>query len=199
MSRLDSSENQAPTGLVVVARVTGAYGIKGWIKLSPESHPSNSVLLHTRSWWLQANGKPPTPIVVQQVRAQGHSIVAQVSGMALREQAEALRSQAVLVRRSDFPATPEGEYYWVDLIGCVVENATGDVLGKVVEVVDHGAHSILVVTPQYALVASTVAPSATATSTATATEPILIPFVARYLLGVDLTGRKIRVDWELDS
>jgi 16S rRNA processing protein RimM len=192
----------------VVARVTGAYGIKGWIKLSPESSPSNSVLLHTRSWWLQANGKPPTPIVVQQVRAQGHSIVAQFAGVALREQAEGLRSQLVLVCRSEFPAPPEGEYYWVDLIGCVVENATGIVLGTVAELVDHGAHSILVVTPGHALAATAASATATArleatTTTATAKakapELVLIPFVARYLLGVDLTGRKIRVDWELDS
>jgi 16S rRNA processing protein RimM len=183
MSHLDLPDFKPPSDLVVVASITGSYGIKGWIKLNPDSAPSNSVLLHTKSWWLQAGSSSAQAVTVNQVRPQGRDIVAQIARIDVREQAQALRGQRVLVRRSDFPVAHDGEYYWIDLIGCTVENAVGQVLGQVEEVVDHGAHSILVVKPAVALISPDV-------------RELLIPFVAHYLLTVDLPGKRIRVDWE---
>ena len=185
MPRSKGIPNSPPTDLIVVARIVGGYGIKGWIKLAPESIPSNSVLLHTRNWWLKAAGADCVPVSVVQARSQGNSVVAQLEGVTDRDQAEALRSQSILVGRSEFPPTLENEYYWIDLIGCVVENAAGLSLGEVEDLVDHGAHSILVVRPL-------------ASSGAVDQEQILIPFVAQFLLDVDLQGRKIRVDWQSD-
>ncbi len=185
MARSNPIPDAPPVDLVVVAKVAGAYGIKGWIKLAPESKPSNSVLLHTRNWWLQAAGEDAIALSVLQARSQGNSVVAQIREISVREQAELLRSQSILVSRSEFPAPLENEYYWVDMIGCAVENADGVELGEIEDLVDHGAHSILVVRRKQ-------------TASAGESESILIPFVAQYLLNVDLPGRKVRVDWDLD-
>jgi hypothetical protein len=45
--------------------------------------------------------------------------------------------------RADFPAAEEGEFYWVDLIGCAVVNEQGEALGEVTGLIDNGAHQIL--------------------------------------------------------
>lgn len=185
MPRSNRIQCSPPTDLIVVARIVGAYGIKGWVKLALESTPSNSVLLHTRNWWLKAPGADCVPIGLVQARSQGSSLVAQLDGLTDRDQAEALRSQSVLVARSEFPPTLENEFYWIDLIGCAVENSVGLPLGEVEDLVDHGAHSILVVRP-------------TASSACVEPQQILIPFVEQFLLSVDLQGRKIRVDWQSD-
>ena len=88
------------------------------------------MLLHTRNWWLKAPGADCVPIGLVQARSQGSSLVAQLDGLTDRDQAEALRSQSVLVARSEFPPTLENEFYWIDLIGCAVENSVGLPLGE---------------------------------------------------------------------
>ena len=64
-------------------------------------------------------------------------------------------------------------------MGCAVTNVEGKTLGSVVQVVDHGAHPILVVKGD-------------------AEQEILIPFVAAYVLSVDTQAREIQADWQED-
>ena len=81
--------------------------------------------------------------------------------------------------RARFPAPAEGEYYWVDLVGCLVTNLEGRVLGMVAQVVDHGAHPILSIKGD-------------------AEQEMLIPFVAAYVVNVDTQTKQIQADWQED-
>jgi 16S rRNA processing protein RimM len=65
------------------------------------------------------------------------------------------------------------------LVGCLVTNLQGKVLGTVVQVVDHGAHPILAVKGE-------------------AEQEMLIPFVAAYVLNVDTQAKQIQADWQED-
>jgi 16S rRNA processing protein RimM len=160
-----------PGDLIVVARVIGASGIRGAIKLIPENTPNSSVLLACRNWWLNRGVGALVHWRTLSARQQGTSIVASLAGLSDRDQALALKGSQVWVSRADFPMPSTDEYYWVDLIGCAVVNVQDQMLGQVVDLMDHGAHPILV------------AESATM---AAAGEQILIPFVAQYLLSVDI-------------
>jgi 16S rRNA processing protein RimM len=95
-----------------------------------------------------------------------------------RDAAEALRGARVFVARSSFPTAAQDEYYWVDLIGCAVFNRDGVALGRVADLTDTGAHSVLHVVQD--------------------DDERLIPFVAAYVDAVDLAARRIDVDWGLD-
>lgn len=85
---------------------------------------------------------------------------------------------AVGLMRADFPAPAEGEFYWVDLIGCQVINTKDQVLGKVEALDSNGVQDILDVR--------------------SSESRFLIPFIDHYVLSVDVTEKMIRVDWELD-
>ena len=162
-----------PGDLVVVARVIGASGIRGAIKLIPENRPQSSVLLACRHWWLDGGHGLISHWRTLSSRQQGNSIVALLAGLGDRDQALALKGAQVLISRADFPAPASDEYYWVDLIGCSVINAQEQLLGDVVSLMDHGAHPILVLSSD-----------------------ILIPFVERFLLNIDIAAKSIRVDWQ---
>ena len=200
-----------PPDLIAVARVLGAYGVRGWIRVEPFGEFRDSVLLATPRWWLversaqnpadageasmpAADGlerpaaerdrhrrvaSQPTRCAVTGSRLHGRVIVAKPIGVDQREQAATLQGAIVLVGRSDFPPPGEGEYYWVDLIGCEVTSLEGVSLGPVVDVREFGADPVLVVVR---------APGA---------EEILIPFVPAIARDVDLVGRAIRVDWQV--
>ncbi|NOV25832.1 ribosome maturation factor RimM [Cupriavidus necator] len=182
-----------PEDLVEVGYVSAAYGIRGWVKVQPHADDA-SALLHARRWWLLpppqaglvvADAARAEPLCVKIAQSREHSgtVVAQAAGVADRNLAEALRGRRVWIRRADFPAPEEDEFYWVDLIGCSVSNEQGELLGEVSGLIDNGAHQILQV--------AFVQPDGKAGER-------LIPFVDAFLRTVDTAGKRIVVDWGLD-
>ncbi|CAG2143252.1 Ribosome maturation factor RimM [Cupriavidus numazuensis] len=183
-----------PDDLVEVGYVGAAYGIRGWIKVEPHANDA-SALLHARRWWLltppqagivataEASRAQAVCVRVAQSREHSGTVVAQATGVSDRNLAEALKGRRVWIRRADFPAPEENEFYWVDLIGCTVSNEQGELLGEVSGLIDNGAHQILQVA--YAL------PDGKAGER-------LVPFVDAFLRTVDTAGKRIVVDWGLD-
>ncbi len=175
----------------------GSYGVRGSLKIEPFNAPDESVLLHSRRWYLQrlAPGRPgqaasrlgidlpivlPARLAVESCRVHSAALIASVVGIGSKEAADALRGCELGVSRVDFPATTKDEFYWVDLIGCSVVTPAGWSLG-VVDSVDHyGAHPLL---------------RLRATPGGGET---LIPFVSAYVLEVDIAARRIVADWDPD-
>ena len=71
---------------------------------------------------------------VLSVRAQGEFAYLGLKGIADRNAAELLRGKNIQVERADMPDLPDGTYYIGDLIGCLVVNERGDILGTVEDV-----------------------------------------------------------------
>jgi 16S rRNA processing protein RimM len=174
-----SSGPTIPDDLVLVAHISGAFGIAGWVRLKPYSAEA-SALTSAKTWWLD---KPALhDVEVMQVRAQGEDVVARLMGIEGRDAAENLRGATVQIRRAHFPPLGEEEFYWVDLIGHSVINLAGEPLGEVVGLIDNGAHPILRVQPP--------------TLSDKAAPEMLIPFVDQFVNKVDQLNRLMTVDWE---
>jgi len=172
--------------LVVVGYISGAYGLQGWVRIRPYSAEADA-LLHAKTWWL---GNPELPQQLRDIdmmQAKNHSgdVVARLVGISDRDVAEALKGSVVQISRRHFPALSKDEYYWVDLIGLQVENLQGQSIGIVDSLMDNGAHPILKV-------------SAPADKPEDAPKEILIPFVDNFVNNVDMSAKKITVDWGLD-
>lgn len=153
----------------------GAYGVKGWMHVQPHSAQADA-LRSSHHWWLL--GEPARRFEVTAVRRHGAALVAKGRDCETPEQAEALRGLRVAVSRAEFPPAGEGEVYWVDLIGARVVNRSGVELGVVGEVRSNGAQELLEVRRDDAV--------------------LLVPLVDRHVDAIDLAGREIRVDWEVD-
>jgi 16S rRNA processing protein RimM len=69
--------------------------------------------------------------------------VVAVEGVADREAAAKLTGTRLYVARDRLPAPAEDEFYHADLIGLAVEDASGQRLGTIVTVNDHGAGAFL--------------------------------------------------------
>jgi 16S rRNA processing protein RimM len=164
-----------------LGKITGAYGIRGWVKVETFAPAAQSLLNQTKRWWREPPGESFS-VVSSRVHGAGPGavLVGQLEHVATREEAAALRGCLVGVSRKAFPSLVEGEFYQRDLIGSAVINREGIVLGKVTAVDSHGASEFLVLD----------------------TVDVLIPFVPNYIDSVDLKAQEIRVDWSrewLDS
>lgn len=174
---------RVPDDLILVGYVSGAYGIHGWVRIRPYSSEADA-LLSAKTWWLD---KPELHDVDRmEVKIHGEDVVARLVGVAGRDAAEALKGATVKISRSHFPALPDGEFYWLDLIGLSVENLQGVSLGLVRDLMDNGAHPIL-------RVAAADIPDAELSK-----HERLIPFVDSFVKEVDQKGKKVIVDWGLD-
>ena len=176
---------QVPDDLTQVGYVSGPFGVTGSIRVTPFSTDADA-LLNVKTWWLD---KPALgAVTVRTAKMHGGDVVAQVVGVVGRDASEALKGAAVSIPRSQFPKLSDDEYYWSDLIGLDVVNLQGEALGTVTDMLHNGAQSIL-----------RVAPVAAADSASELKAPErLIPFVGQFISTVDLTAKKITVDWGLD-
>jgi len=193
-----------PADLVEVGRVLAAHGVRGWFKV--QAHSSSALALQAApSWWLSAPvgpGGEPAPLRALTIRAI-HSAPAglrvQAQGIDDRDAAESLRGSKIWVSRAQFPEADPGEYYWVDLIGCLVAGRQGDqpvLLGQVDDIFDNGAHPVLQVAAGH--VDDTTGRFEPALDARGRARHILVPFVAAHVLDVDLAARRIDSNWPAD-
>jgi 16S rRNA processing protein RimM len=184
---------ELPSDAIEVGRIDDAWGIKGWFKIIPYS-ASPEALFSSKRWFLLPPekragmvAKVPLFAGTQQIKiriAKEHSdgIVAQADGVDDRNTAELLKSCRIFISRSSFPTAAKDEYYWVDLLGCEVVNREGVSLGTVKDLMSTGPQTVVVAEREV---------EGKAVET-------LIPFVDLYVDTVNLEGRRITVDWQLD-
>ncbi|PTT89052.1 ribosome maturation factor RimM [Pelomonas sp. HMWF004] len=182
-----ASDAAWPDDLIQVGRILDAWGVKGWFRVQAYSDQAAAIFA-AKHWFLKNDGPKPGQRVlkVQSVREHGEGIVACADGVVDRNGAEALRGWELWVSRTDFPRAGEGEYYWIDLIGLDVVNRQGEALGRVIGLIDTGAHSVLRILP------------VGLEEPAKPDQERLIPFVEVFVDDVSLEARQIRVDWGLD-
>ena len=193
-----------PADAIEVGRIADAWGIKGWFKVLPHS-ASPEALFSSKRWYLLPSdrqsgaSKSPSqkataaaaaasqPVVLKIKEAKDHAdtVVACSLDVVDRNQAEALKGARIFVPRSSFPTAGTDEYYWVDLLGLDVINREGVALGQVKDLMSTGPQTVLVLAQA---------------SDEEGKPPLerMIPFVAAFVDNVDLPGRKITVDWQLD-
>ena len=139
-----------PEGLLTVGRITGCYGIKGWVRVHPFTDQAES-LLDFPAWWLEGRGGPE-PVVIDAGRRQGRGLLVHLAGVDDRTAAEALRGREILVREAALPPLGDGEFYWHQLEGLEVwcqgqagEADSEQLLGRVAYLIETGANDVLVV------------------------------------------------------
>ena len=175
-----------PSDLIIVARLGVAYGVKGWIKVHPFSH-SPDALEHSNIWWIAPYLPHQTEVPlaswqaveVKTIKAHSDSWVAELVGWDNRSIPENHKGWQVAVSRSDFPVTDDDEFYWVDLIGASVVNQDGVTLGVLHALLESAAHPVMQISGGL--------------------NEYLIPFVAAFVGEVDVVGKVINVEWDVDS
>ena len=177
-----------PADAVEVGAIVDAYGLKGWVKVAAHAdagHGGDALLSAKRWWLLKGHERKSAPSL--QAKTHSDSVVAHLGGVTDRDVALALRGSRVYISRSEFPALEADEFYWVDLLGLDVVNVAGVNLGKVADMIDNGAHSVMRI--EYPAADKSGKP---------VTGERLIPFVGVFVKTVDQAAKQIIVDWEAD-
>jgi 16S rRNA processing protein RimM len=158
-----------------MGRIGAPFGVKGWIKVQPNTAATSNLLAYG-TWWIGSEGDWQER-AVEEARVQGDAVVARIAGCEDRDAAASLRGKMVGVPRAALAPAGSGEYYWADLIGLAVVNTAAVALGRVAGMMETGANDVLVVQGE---------------------RERLIPFIATVIRKVDLESGTIQVDWDAD-
>jgi 16S rRNA processing protein RimM len=183
--------------LIELGVVGAPFGVRGWVKLRSFTDPPDRLLQH-RSVQLRVGGS----WVAYKIEASGRSggqLTAKLSGINDRDQAGGLRGAQIGVPRAELPQRDAKDFYRADLIGCEVVNLAGRYLGKVQHFVETPAQVLMVVRGGEAASGRTESSGAKESSAAKespGTTEYWVPAVPLHLRRVDLTARRVVVDWD---
>ncbi len=170
-----------PEGWLEVGKIVAAQGIRGEVRVYPETDFPERFEEPGQRWLLYPGQTEPQPVELVRGRdLPGKGLyVIQLAGISDRNQAEALKGCKILVPDSDRPTLEEGEFHVVDLLNLEVwDQATQTLIGTVIDVIPAGNDLLEVelVTPK------------------NPKEPtVLIPFVQAIVPVVDLDQRRVEI------
>jgi len=129
-------------GYVAVGRVVGPWGLHGDLKVEsltdfPERFAAGaSVCLSGVAY------------AIERCRWQRGRVVLKLAGIDSATAAEALRDCLLEVPEEDLRPLGEGEYYHFQILGLEVRTTTGEVLGRVEQIISTGSNDVFVVRSQ---------------------------------------------------
>ena len=170
--------------MIVIGRVTSAFGIKGWVKVFSHTEPKENIFEYQP--WLMAIGEQGQlqTLDISQWRKQAKGLVVQLDGCDDRTLAENYCGRDILAPANVLPELEVGDFYWSDLQGLSVVTEQGELLGKVQRMLATGANDVMVVR---------------ACSGSVDDQERLIPYQIGYsVIEVDLESGQLTVNWQLD-
>ena len=156
---------------VCVGAVAGAFGVAGEVRLKSFCADPGAIA----SYGPLTTEDGARSFTVRLTRPVAGGLGARLSGVATKEQADALRGTTLWVARDRLPALGDDEFYHADLIGLAVHDTGGAPLGHVAAVHNHGAGDVIEVA----------GPGG---------RSLLLPFTRAAVPTVDLAARRIVAD-----
>lgn len=157
---------------VCVGAIAGAFGVKGEVRLKSFCSTPADIAAYGPLW----SEDGARSFTIKLTRPVTGGLGAQVSGVATKEEGDALKGVTLWADRDRLPALPDDEFYHADLIGLDVFDTGGAALGKVRAIQNFGASDILEI----------YAPGRKTT--------LLLPFTRAVVPTVDLKARRIVAD-----
>lgn len=173
--------------IVVLGKIVGTFGVKGWVKIKSYTEPVENILDYG-VWQLgQSDNRGDnrsdnqigkwTPIKVAEGRVTDKGVLARLEGLASPEEARLKVGLELGVWRSEMPAPAPGEYYWSDLEGIQAVCVSGEVLGRVDHFRSTPGGTVMIVQGE---------------------QEHWIPFVKERIVKVELDAGRIVLDWSAD-
>lgn len=159
---------------IVVGRIAGVYGLKGWVKVVSETDPPEGIFGYAP--WLV--GPDAVPREIAECKPHGKGLIVRLAGCDDRDQAASLVGQEIAVTRDRLPPPRPDEFYWFDLEGLAVVTLGGVELGRVERLFSTGVNDVLVIKGD---------------------RERLLPFDwGNVVKDVDFEAGRIEVDWDPD-
>jgi 16S rRNA processing protein RimM len=159
---------------VVMGKVVGSHGIKGWLKIQPFTEDINT-LGKFSSWFLSKNESEWKEFKIESSLIKGRTLLSKIENVNDRNEADKFKSFLIGINKIDLPVLEKGKYYWSDLISLEVINEVGFNFGVIDSIMETGSNDVLVIKGE---------------------KETLIPYLDNVILKIDLEKKNVLVDWD---
>ncbi len=133
--------------MVVLGRVSGVYGVKGWLKIYSYTSPVEAIVNYSH-WYMRLANKQSDWKQIELLHGKRHAktVIAQLQGCDDRNVAQLYTGYEIAICASQLEQLNGiDEFYWRDLVGLKVVNRQDITLGVVKGLMETGANDVLVV------------------------------------------------------
>lgn len=161
--------------LVLVGTIVGTHGVRGEVKVAPANGSPDRFAGVNGVFMGSTSGRNCVTVSIESQRPHKTHALLKLAGVDSVDRAEGLKGQGLFLPQTDLPDLPDGEYYTFMLIGLECVSGDGEILGRVVDVLDLPSNDVIVVRSQ-------------------AGSEFLVPAVEDFIIRVDLKAERLVVD-----
>ncbi len=162
--------------LVAIGKIFSTFGLDGSVKIYAYADQETLQKFVNHEVWIGQNSKKSFKMTVESITKMNNYYIAKLSSVGTIDKARRISGNLIYVNESDLPVLEKDEYYFYQVIDSEVYYENGDLLGKVVDIIQTGSNDVLIV----------------------GNEEILIPIIKDYVIEMDLKARKIvvrKMEW----
>jgi len=130
--------------LLPIGRVVKPHGVKGKIKVDYFGENLNHFPLYREVFIKDHVGRLQAYDILEAV-PQPPRLILRLKGIERIEEVEPLVGREIFIEKRSLPDLKEGEHYWFEILGMVVETEKGKRIGRVREIFPTGANDVYVV------------------------------------------------------
>lgn len=161
------------TGRICIAEIATAHGVRGLVKLRYFGDDPATLKSYGPIYTSETGD---TTITLRPKHEAGGAIIAEITGITDRNEAEKLRGTTLWTIRQALPELSEdGVYYHADLIGLEARDINGTVIGTITAVENFGASDLLEIKPLEG-------------------KKFFLPFVNDYVGDIDLEAKTLIIE-----
>ena len=130
--------------LFPIGRVVKPHGVKGKIKVNILERISTDFFSIDEVFIEDSRGRVQT-YEIMEATPQPPRLILRLKGIETIEKVEPLIGKEILISKDSLPKLEEGEYYWFEILGMIVETEAGKRIGRVKEILPTGANDVYII------------------------------------------------------
>ena len=154
-----------------IGKISGTHHLKGTVKVT-SNFADEEILKGNKGIIEFPNGSKKLLTIIEVKRINGKILTIDFEEIVTKSEGQSLQNGVLFVRRDLLGDMNNEEYFLEDLIGFEVINSDNINLGKIIDIMETGAHDIFVVSD----------------------DEIMIPDVEEFVKEIDFETKKIMVD-----
>ncbi len=129
---------------LIIGRLTKPHGLKGELKMHYFGSDPDS-LKHLKDAFVVKSDSSEMILEIKGVRASKNVFILKFDGIDSIDDALSIVGACVHINKSELEELAEGEYYWDDLIGVIVYDENGELIGELTDIFHTRANDVYVV------------------------------------------------------
>lgn len=126
--------------IIIIGKFSIPYGIKGWIKII--SFTEKKIFFY-QPWYIK-NNKKINIIDIERWEKKYNSLIVKLKNIDNRTNVNFLKNKEILIHKKTLPNV-NNEYYWHDIINCIVFNQKSTRIGTVKKIIATGSNDVLII------------------------------------------------------